>query len=88
MEILEYRHRLDHMRKAEANGRVADSLEVRKAILARFHAGEITLDQAQAEIGKVERGAKKVGQITRDQSVSGPMMPSRTLTLFRDRASF
>ena len=33
--------------KAEADGKIADSLEVRKALMARVESGEITLEQAQ-----------------------------------------
>mgnify|MGYP001597783849 CR=1 FL=1 len=35
------------IKEAEARGEVADSWEVRKAIMSRVDAGEITLQQAQ-----------------------------------------
>jgi hypothetical protein len=62
------RRKFEAQRQAEAAGLVADSMEVRKAIMARFHAGEITLEQAQAEIDRIKRGAKKAGKITRNQA--------------------
>lgn len=62
------RRKFDAQRAAEASGQVADSMEVRKAIMARFDAGEITLQQAQVEISRIKRGAKKAGKITRAQA--------------------
>ena len=50
---------------AEASGEVADSLDVRKALLARVSAGEITLEQAQEELKRIKRGASKAGKTTR-----------------------
>jgi hypothetical protein len=63
--------RKDALRNAEAAGQVADSMDVRRAIMARFDRGEITLEQAQAEIAKIKRGAKAKGQITRAQAFRG-----------------
>jgi hypothetical protein len=37
------------LRKAEAGGQVADSLEVRTALIERVHKGEITLEAAARE---------------------------------------
>lgn len=71
MDYLKHKERLDWQKKAEADGRVADSMEVRKAIMQRFHVGELTLEQAQAEIMRIKRGAKKAGKITRDQAYRG-----------------
>lgn len=56
------------VRRAEANGEVADSLDVRKELLARVERGEITLDQCQAELRSIRRGAKRAGKITRGQA--------------------
>lgn len=53
--------------KAEAAGEVADSMEVRKALMARFHSGEITLEQAQTELRRIQKSAKHRGLKTRDQ---------------------
>jgi hypothetical protein len=63
-----WRLRRDAMRKAEADGKVADSMEVRKALMVRVHAGEITLEAAQAELAHIKRTAKKNGLMTRDQA--------------------
>jgi hypothetical protein len=53
---------------AEASGQVADSGEVRLALMKRVHSGEITLEQAQAELKKIKRDAKKTGLLTRSQA--------------------
>ena len=71
MDSIEYRNRRDAQKALEFEGKVADSLEVRKAIMARFHSGEITLEQAQAEVKTIQRNAKRNGQITRDQAFTG-----------------
>lgn len=56
---------------AEAQGRVADSMEVRLALMAKFHEGEMTLPEVQAELKRIKRNAKKNGQITRNQAYLG-----------------
>lgn len=71
MDSIEYRARRDAQKQAEAEGKVADSMDVRKALMQRFHDGEITLEQAQAELAKIKRNAKRNGQITRDQAFTG-----------------
>jgi hypothetical protein len=58
------------LRKAEESGQVADSLDVRMALVNRFHSGEITFDQMQAELKRIKRSAKKAGLITRSQAFS------------------
>lgn len=55
---------------AESDGQDADSLDVRKALMEKVHAGEITLIQAQDELKKIKRNAKKNGMITRQQAFS------------------
>jgi hypothetical protein len=60
----------DALKAAEASGQVADSMEVRLALMARVHSGEITLEQAQAEPKKIKAGAKKAGKLTREQAFS------------------
>ncbi len=55
---------------AEANGQIADSIEVRSALLKRVKAGEITLEQCQDELKRIKRSAKKLGLITRQQAFS------------------
>lgn len=58
------------MKEAEQAGQVADSMDVRLALMERVHSGEITLAQAQAELKKIKAGAKKRGMITRSQAFS------------------
>ncbi len=54
--------------KAEAEGRVADSMEVRIALMERVNRSEITLEAAQAELKAIKRGAKRRGLTTRAAS--------------------
>jgi len=56
----------DAIKKAEAEGKVADSMEYRMALMERVHKGEITLEQAQTELKRVKRNAKKNGMTTRN----------------------
>lgn len=58
------------VKEAEASGNVADSMDVRLALMARVHAGEITLAEAQKQLQKIKRGAKAAGQVTRAQAFS------------------
>lgn len=71
MDSLEFRERCDHQRQREAEGAVADSMDVRRALMERFHAGEITLEAAQSELARIKRGAKAAGKITRNQAFLG-----------------
>ena len=71
MDYFETKRRNELVRAAEAGGKVADSLEVRMALMARVHAGEISLEAAQAELARIKRGAKKSGQVTRGQAWRG-----------------
>lgn len=57
-------------RSEEAAGNVADSMDVRLALMERVSSGEITLEQAQSELKKIKAGAKKAGKITRAQAYS------------------
>lgn len=66
-----WRLRREAMKKAEADGKVADSMDVRMALMKRVHDGEITLEEAQAELARIKRNAKKNGQITRAQAARG-----------------
>src|SRR5687768_15007588 len=50
MDYFEAAARRDRVKAREAEGAVADSMEVRRAIVERIHAGEITLEQGQAEL--------------------------------------
>jgi hypothetical protein len=60
----------DAVNKADAAGQVADSKEVRTALIQRMHAGELTLEQVQAELARIKRDAKKNGLLTRSQAFS------------------
>lgn len=71
MDYFEAIERRRHINDREAEGKVADNMEVRMAIVARIHAGEITLEQGQAELRRIKRQAKAAGQITRDQAWNG-----------------
>ncbi len=65
------RRKLAQMNEAETAGRVADSMEVRLELVRKMHAGEMTLDDVQAELKRIKRNVKKNGQITRDQAYRG-----------------
>lgn len=56
------------LRRAEAAGETADSMDVRKALMARVRSGEITLEQAQAELAAIKRKANSIGKVTRAQA--------------------
>jgi hypothetical protein len=71
MNNAEFRDRREHQKAMEAGGRVADSMDVRLALMARVHAGEITLEAAQKELAAIKRGAKRNGLITRNQAFLG-----------------
>lgn len=59
------------LREAEESGQVADSLEVRKGLIARMKAGEMTLAEIQEELRKIQRGAHRRGLVTRAQAYQG-----------------
>lgn len=65
------RNALDAVKAAESQGMVADSMEVRIALMEQVHRGERTLEDAQAELKRIKRNAKKNGQITRNQAYTG-----------------
>lgn len=56
------------VKTAEANGEIADSMEVRMELMERVRTGEITLEDAQAELQRIKRNAKKSGKVTRAQA--------------------
>lgn len=78
MDEFERRARFDNQRAQEAAGNVADSMEVRLALIARMDAGELTLDQVQAELKRIKRDAKKSGKITRNQAFLGRSIPAQS----------
>lgn len=55
------------LKEAEQRGIVADSLDVRKALLDRMKSGEITFEEMQKELAGIKRNAKKNGKITREE---------------------
>lgn len=57
-----------NVKKCEADGIVADSTEIRMALMAQVRNGERTLADVQAELKKIKRNAKKNGQITKNQA--------------------
>jgi len=71
MDYFKHRDRMDQQRALEAEGKVADSLDVRIALIERMNAGELTLDQVQSELKRIKRKAKANGQITRAQAYRG-----------------
>jgi polysaccharide deacetylase 2 family uncharacterized protein YibQ len=57
----------DALTAAEKAGEVADSLDVRMALIKRMHSGELTLPDVQRELERIKRDAKKNGKLTRSQ---------------------
>jgi DNA-binding protein H-NS len=66
--MLEKQERKERARRerdaADARGEIADGMAYRSAVVARVRAGEITLEQAQAELRRVQRKAKREGRPT------------------------
>lgn len=60
-----HKEKMNAVREAESKGEVADSMEVRLALIARMEAGELTLAQVKEELKRVKRKAKSNGQVTR-----------------------
>ena len=58
------------VKAAEASGQVADSHAVRLALIERMDAGELTLEQVQAQLKKIKSSAKRNGLVTRAQAFS------------------
>ena len=59
------------LRAAEEQGIVADDMDYRLSLVERVHSGSITLEDAQKELRKVKRNAKKNGKLTRNQAFNG-----------------
>jgi hypothetical protein len=57
-----------NVKHCEAEGLIADSTEVRMALMEKVRTGECTLQEVQAELKKIKRNAKKNGQITKNQA--------------------
>lgn len=71
MDYFEHRNKIALQKDAEQAGRVADSMDVRLALMERVHRGEISLEDAQAQLKRIKASAKKNGQITRAQAYRG-----------------
>lgn len=71
MDYFESKRRNEHIKAQEAAGNVADSMDVRRALIARMDAGGLTLEQVQAELKRIKRHAKRSGQVTRAQAWRG-----------------
>ncbi|WP_395008019.1 hypothetical protein [Undibacterium sp.] len=56
------------LNESESQGVVADSREVRIALLAKVKSGEITLEESQKQLKAIQRNAKKNGLVTRTQA--------------------
>ena len=57
-----------NVKKCEAEGLIADSTEIRMALMSQVKTGEKTLEEVQKELAKIKRNAKKNGQITKSQA--------------------
>jgi predicted nuclease with TOPRIM domain len=71
VDYFEMKRRHKNIAEQEAAGKVADSMEVRTALIKRMDAGELTLDQVQAELKRIKRGASRAGQTTRAKAWYG-----------------
>lgn len=65
VDYFKHAKKVDAVKGAEADGKVADSMDVRLGLIAKMDAGEMTLEQVQAELKRIKRNAGKNGQITR-----------------------
>ena len=59
------REKQSAVKNAEEAGDVADSMQVRLALVERMNRGELTLAEVQAELKRIKRNAGKNGQTTR-----------------------
>jgi len=57
-----------NMKECEEAGIVADSEDVRLALMKKVWLGKCTLEEVQAELKAIKRNAKKNGLITRTQA--------------------
>lgn len=70
MKRTKFEAKLDKKRaveKAEKEGKVCDSMEVRREIFKRIESGEITLQEGQKELERIKREGKRKGIPTRSQ---------------------
>jgi hypothetical protein len=59
--------RREALKRGEEAGEVADSMDVRRGLIRRMEAGELTLDEVQRELKRIKRAGKAAGKLTRDQ---------------------
>ena len=57
-----------NVNQCEADGLIADSMDIRLALMEKVRSGECTLQEVQAELKKIKRDAKKNGKLTRSQA--------------------
>ena len=57
-----------NVNKCEAEGIIADSKEIRLALMAQVRSGEKTIAEVQKALKKIQLHAKKLGKITRNQA--------------------
>lgn len=70
-DYFEHSRRMNTIKEAEEGGLVADSMDVRLQIVAKIKAGEMSLQEGQAELKRIQRKAKQNGQLTRAGIYSG-----------------
>jgi hypothetical protein len=59
-----------NVKDCEEKGLIADSMEVRMALIEQVRTGELTPEQMQAKLKKIKAQAKKNGMLTREQAFS------------------
>ena len=57
-----------NVEECEKSGIIADSMDVRMALMGQVRSGEKTLAEVQSELKKIKRNAKKNGMLTRSQA--------------------
>lgn len=67
-DYFDHKRKLDGIAELEAEDKIADSMDVRRELVRKMHAGEMTLEQVQTELARIKRGAKKAGKVTRAQA--------------------
>jgi len=65
MDFWDKTRKTESANRAELEGRVADSMDVRMSLMERVENGEISLSDAQKELKVIKRNASKNGKTTR-----------------------
>lgn len=63
-DIFDAQRKKKLVNSAEERGLIADSMTVRLELIARVKNGELTLDQAQAELKRIQRNAAGASRMT------------------------